>query len=285
MSQALRTKEVKPDGPKARGQRGNAAVLNMLRHPGRGSKLLLGTIVWVAFFGGWLYVATFTGIPRILLPSPHEVVAAAGTMFMEDGFAWDILASAQRIFFSFVLTSLVGVPLGIAMGASRRMEAAFNPFVSAWRYLPAAAFVPVLLMWLGTGEAPKMALLVLGVIFFQITIIMDMTRAIPQPLIETGMTLGASRLQVLWKIIVPWVLPDVIVALRQTIAIGWTYLVIAEIIAATDGIGAMMMRSQRFMHTDNILFGIAVIGILGLLTDIGFQWVHRVLFSHARPGL
>lgn len=263
-------------------RRGDPRLLLLMTQPRLSRKLTLGLLTWAVFLGAWLYSASFTGIPAILLPPPHEVAITALDMSVKEGFLWDVWASLERIFWSFLLTSLVGVPLGILMGTFKSIEALFNPFVSAWRYLPAAAFVPLLLMWLGTGEAPKIALLFLGVIFFQITIVTDMTKAIPKPLIETAMTLGASRMQILRRIILPWILPNIIVALRQTIAIGWTYLVIAEIIASTDGIGAMMMRSQRFVHTDKIIVGIVAIGLLGLLTDLAFQWLRRALFPYLR---
>jgi NitT/TauT family transport system permease protein len=262
--------------------RGNPRTLSLLSKPSVGRRFVLGLLVWVGFFAFWLFGVKYSGIPAILMPAPQQVAAAAGNIIANEGFLWDVLASLERIFVSFLITSLVGIPLGILMGTFRALEATLNPFVSAWRYLPAAAFVPILLMWLGTGEGPKIALLFLGVIFFQITIMMDMTKAIPKPLLETAMTLGASRWQIVVHIILRWVLPNVVVALRQTIAIGWTYLVIAEIIASTDGIGAMMMRSQRFVHTDNIIVGIVAIGILGLLTDLAFQWLQRLLFPYLR---
>jgi NitT/TauT family transport system permease protein len=262
--------------------RGNPRTLSLLSKPSVGRRFVLGLLVWVGFFAFWLFGVKYSGIPAILMPAPQQVAAAAGNIIANEGFLWDVLASLERIFLSFLITSLVGIPLGILMGTFRALEATLNPFVSAWRYLPAAAFVPILLMWLGTGEGPKIALLFLGVIFFQITIMMDMTKAIPKPLLETAMTLGASRWQIVVHIILRWVLPNVVVTLRQTIAIGWTYLVIAEIIASTDGIGAMMMRSQRFVHTDNIIVGIVAIGILGLLTDLAFQWLQRLLFPYLR---
>lgn len=262
--------------------RGDPRALSMMAQPVFSGRVALGVLVWVIFLAIWLYGANFAGLPAILLPTPQTVAASAVSISLNEGFLWDALASLQRIFFAFFITSMIGVPLGILMGTFKSLEALLNPFVSAWRYLPAAAFVPLLLMWLGTGEGPKIALLFLGVIFFQITIVMDMTKGIPRPLIETAMTLGATRGQIIARIILPWLYPNIIVALRQTIAIGWTYLVIAEIIASTDGIGAMMMRSQRFVHTDKILVGIVAIGILGLLTDLAFQWLHRLLFPYLR---
>lgn len=260
--------------------RGRTDVLSFTRSLSGTKIFLFGAAAWVVFFTTWYYVVYIGAVPAILLPAPDSIIHAALAMFSKEGFAGDVGASVVRIFLSFLLTSIVAIPLGIAMGSLKVFEAFFNPFVSAWRYLPAAAFVPILLMWLGTGETPKLALLILGVIFFQITVVMDMTKSIPIPLLETAMTLGATRWQILSRVIVPWMLPNIVNALRQTIAIGWTYLVIAEIIASTNGIGAVMMRAQRFVHTDKIMVGIVMIGVLGLLTDLGFQWLYRILFPH-----
>lgn len=260
--------------------RGRTDVLSFTRSLSGTKIFLFGAAAWVVFFTTWYYVVYIGAVPAILLPAPDSIIHAALAMFSKEGFAGDVGASVVRIFLSFLLTSIVAIPLGIAMGSLKVFEAFVNPFVSAWRYLPAAAFVPILLMWLGTGETPKLALLILGVIFFQITVVMDMTKSIPIPLLETAMTLGATRWQILSRVIVPWMLPNIVNALRQTIAIGWTYLVIAEIIASTNGIGAVMMRAQRFVHTDKIMVGIVMIGVLGLLTDLGFQWLYRILFPH-----
>jgi NitT/TauT family transport system permease protein len=260
--------------------RGRTDVLSFTRSLSGTTIFLLGASAWVLFFAAWYYVVYIGAVPAILLPAPDSILQSSLGMFSSEGFIGDVWASVIRIFLSFLLTSIVAIPLGIAMGSLKVFEAFFNPFVSAWRYLPAAAFVPILLMWLGTGETPKLALLILGVIFFQITVVMDMTKSIPTPLLETAMTLGATRWQILLRVIVPWMMPNVVNALRQTIAIGWTYLVIAEIIASTNGIGAMMMRAQRFVHTDKIMVGIVTIGVLGLITDLGFQWIYRIFFPH-----
>ena len=146
--------------------------------------------------------------------------------------------------------------------------------------MPAPSFIPILLMWFGTGETPKLALLFIGVVFFLITMVMDYTRNIKMELLETAATLGATRPQLISTVIIPAVLPDIIVSMRQMLAVTWTYLVIAEIVASTTGIGAMMMRARRFLHTDEIMAGIMVIGILGLLFDVLFRLIHRKMFSY-----
>ncbi|MFQ5785243.1 MAG: ABC transporter permease [Alphaproteobacteria bacterium] len=240
----------------------------------------LGIAVWVIFFIAW-EIAVMTGAVReLLLPAPQKVLATLWSLIVERGFAADIGTSILRILGSFLAASLVAVPLGVLMGSFRAAEAFVNPFVSAWRYLPAPSFIPVLLMWFGTGEGPKLALLFIGVVFFLITLIMDHTRQVRSELIETSMTLGASRAQVLWTVIVPAVLPNILVAMRQMLAVSWTYLVIAEIVASTTGIGAMMMRARRFLHTDEIMSGILVIGVLGLLFDLSFRWAQRLFFPY-----
>lgn len=242
--------------------------------------LVLGVGVWVLFFVIWWSAVWIHLASPLLLPSPHQVITALYQLIAQNGFLWDVGISIARITISFGIASLIAIPLGICMGTFGSVEAFFNPFVSAWRYLPAPSFIPILLMWFGTGEGSKLSLLIIGVVFFLITLIMDHARAVRMELLETAMTLGGSRSQILWTLVVPAVMPDVVTAMRQMLAVSWTYLVIAEIMAPTTGIGAMMMRAKRFLDTPNILAGIAVIGLLGLLFDIGFRWLHRALFRY-----
>jgi NitT/TauT family transport system permease protein len=246
--------------------------------------VVLGVSIWVVFFGAWEFVTLRDMVNPLLVPRAQEVILALYDLLVNRGFAVDIGVSILRILASFVAACLIAIPLGILMGSFRTVEALFNPFVSAWRYLPAPAFIPILLAWFGTGEEPKLALLFLGVIWFLITLIMDHTRNVRDELLETAMTLGASRAQILWTVVIPAVLPNILVAMRQMLAIAWTYLVIAEIIAATNGIGAVMWRARRFLDTDEILAGILVIGVLGLLFDLLFRWLHHVLFPYLNNG-
>ena len=136
-------------------------------------------------------------------------------LFVDRGFAADVGISIGRVIVAFLAASLVAIPLGVVMGAFPAAEAIFNPFVSAWRYLPAPSFIPVLLMWFGTGEAPKLALLFIGVVFFLITLVMDHTKNVRNELIETALTLGAGRGTIVRSVILPAVLPNIVVAMRQ----------------------------------------------------------------------
>jgi NitT/TauT family transport system permease protein len=245
---------------------------------------VLGITVWILFFGLWEIASTRGWVNALFMPPPHQVLRTLYAMLVEQSFLSDVLVSIYRIVVSFLLACAVAIPIGVLMGCFRVVDAFFNPFVAAWRYLPAPSFIPLLLMWFGAGEGSKLALLFIGVVFFLATLVMDHTRAVRTELIETSMTLGANRVQILLTVVVPAVLPNILISMRQMLAVSWTYLVIAEIVAATTGIGAVMMRGQRFLHVDEIMAGILVIGLLGLLFDFLFRLAHRSLFPYLPRG-
>jgi NitT/TauT family transport system permease protein len=243
-------------------------------------ELALGVLAWIAFVALWYGIVGGGYAQAQLLPYPHQVTSALVELVWERGFLADVLVSIRRIFVSFAIAAAVAVPLGVLMGAFYGVEAAVNPLVSPARYLPAPSFAPLLLMWLGTGDSQKVALLVIGVIWFLITLVADHVRTLRRELLETALTLGADRRRALFRVVLPESLPGIVVALRQMLAVSWTYLVIAEIIAATDGIGAMMMRAKRFVHTDEIMAGIVTIGLLGIAFDLLFRLLHRWSFPY-----
>ena len=242
--------------------------------------IVLGITIWAIFFGLWQTANLRGWAPAIILPAPPAVISALYELIIDKGFLYDIWASVWRVVLGFAAACAVSAPLGILMGSFKTVEGFFNPLVSAWRYIPAAALIPLLLMWLGTGELVKISILFLGAVWFLITLIMDHTKAVRAELIETALTLGATRKQVLMTVVLPAVSPDIVTSARQMLAASWTYLVIAEITAQTTGIGAMMMRSRRFIHVDEIMAGILVIGLLGLMFDLLFRLVHRLMFSY-----
>lgn len=242
--------------------------------------LYTGFLAWVVFFGIWEFAIFLELTNAVLLPGPIKVMSSFFELFTEKNYLHDIGTSLYRVVISFLLACALAVPLGILMGTFHRVEAFFNPLVSAFRYLPAPSFIPLLLMWFGAGEGQKLALLFLGVVWFLITLVMDYAKDVPKDFINTSLTLGGNRIQVLRTVIVPALLPDVLTAMRQMLAVSWTYLVIAEIIAADSGIGAMMMRAKRFVHIDEIMAGIVTIGVLGLLFDMLLRAAHRMLFPY-----
>jgi len=262
---------------------------DLIRHKGRFFELLsppsarrtaiLGVIGALAFFGIWEvghYLTPKSG--QRFLPAVEEVLGRLHYLYTEKGFLEDVLISCMRIFGSFLAASAIAVPLGIAMGCFGNLKALVNPTVSGWRYLPAASFIPLLLVWFGPSEAAKMGLLFLGVIFFLIAMVLDNTEAVRREFIEAALTMGASRKRIVLEVVVPAAAPAIIDSMRTMIAVGWTYLVIAEIVGAQDGIGAVMMRAGRFLHVDIIMAGILMIGVLGVLTDILFRVLAHLLF-------
>ncbi|HEX9770435.1 MAG TPA: ABC transporter permease [Kiloniellales bacterium] len=246
----------------------------------RSAVVALGVAVWVLFFALWEIAVARAWVNELFMPPPHKVLIGLYELFVQNAFVIDVGISIYRIAVSFAAACLVAVPLGILMGSFRRIEAFVNPLVSAWRYLPAPSFIPLLLMWFGTGDEQKIALLFIGVLWFLITLIMDHVKAVRTELIETAMTLGGDRWQILWTVVIPASMPNIVVAMRQMLAVSWTYLVIAEIVAATTGIGAVMMRAKRFLHVDKIMASIIIIGLLGLLFDYLFRLAHRLLFPY-----
>lgn len=254
-----------------------------LRHkPSRINTAILGLVGAALFVGVWEaghYLTPEEG--RKFLPSVEEVLYALVDLFREQDFLDDVIASCIRIFVSFFAAAAVAIPLGVLMGCFSNLRALLNPTLSGWRYLPAASFMPLLLVWFGPTDTAKLALLFLGVVFFLTALILDNTEAVPNEFVEAALTMGASRREVVLNVVVPAAAPAIFDSMRNMIAVGWTYLVIAEIVGAENGIGAMMMRAGRTLSVDQIMAGILTIGILGVMTDILFSIVARLLLPWA----
>ena len=242
---------------------------------------MLGCLGVIAWLGMWEIIHLLTPIDQQkFVPGPGQVINEMIRLIVEEDFLPDIGKSLYRIYVSFAIACVVSVPLGLLMGAFAKVKALINPTVGGFRYLPAASFVPLLLVYFGPTDVAKMGLLFLGCVFFLIALILDNVLAVPKELVESAQTMGASRWHIVWRVILPAAAPQILDSMRNMIAVSWTYLVIAEIVAATDGIGAVMMRAARFLHVDIIMAGILTIGVLGILTDIAFRQVSRLLFPY-----
>lgn len=248
---------------------------------GRNESFVLGLLGVIGFFGIWEICHYLTPVSQQkFLPSVEQVVGKMWGLILDKGYLGDIAKSVYRIYLSFTVACLVAVPLGLLMGCFIKLRALINPTVGGLRYLPAASFVPLLLVYFGPTDFAKMALLFLGCVFFLIALILDNVLSVPKELIESAQTMGANRRHIVLKVAFPAAAPQILDSMRNMIAVSWTYLVIAEIVAATDGIGAVMMRAARFLHVDIIMGGILTIGILGVLTDISFRIAARFAFPH-----
>jgi NitT/TauT family transport system permease protein len=247
----------------------------------RGQTFVFGLLGVVALFAAWEIAHYLTPEhQQKFLPSVGQVTGKVYSLFAEKDYLSDVVKSVYRIYLSFFVACLIAVPTGVLMGSFIKLRALINPTVGGLRYLPAASFVPLLLVYFGPTDFAKMALLFLGCVFFLIALILDNVEAVPKALIESAQTMGAGRFHIVFKVTFRSAAPQILDSMRNMIAVSWTYLVIAEIVAATDGIGAVMMRGARFLHVDVIMGGILTIGVLGVLTDVTFRIAAHFLFPY-----
>ena len=240
--------------------------------------LILALSSFAFFFIIWS-ILTYGGfVDPLFLPSPGRVFQAGVDLFVDLGFTTDILNSVYRVMFGFIVAALIGVPLGLFMGTFKAAEAFTEPVVGFIRYMPASAFIPLFILWLGIGDIEKIAIIFVGSFFQLVLMVAVVAKNIQKDLLETAYTLGAKRFQVIWKVLLPASLPGIVDTLRIIVGWAWTYIIVAELVASASGIGYMIISSQRMLRTGNIIFGILTIGILGLITDYFSKWVYNRLF-------
>jgi NitT/TauT family transport system permease protein len=231
--------------------------------------------------------ATATAYPAnpIYLPAPHEVVRALYTAFRtpprlpSEPWLHESLAHSLRvIFWGFLFSSILGIPLGILCGTFPFFAKLQEPFVEFFRYLPAPAFGALCVAVMGIYDAPKVAIIFIGTFFQQILVVANTTRRLDIGLIEAGQTLGASRMQILSKIVIPGVVVDLYTDTRILLGWAWTYLMVAELVGTTTGITYFINQQARYRNYPNVYAGIALIGLIGLSSDILLSWLGDRLF-------
>jgi NitT/TauT family transport system permease protein len=243
-----------------------------------GARVALGMAFFVLFFAAWA-VATFGGfVSPTFLADPASMLREGWELLVRHGFLKDIGLTIWRVVGGFLIAVAIGVPLGMAMGAYKPVEAFFEPFVSFSRYLPASAFIPLLILWAGTGETQKLLVIFVGS-FFQIVLMVAMViGGTRRDLVEAAYTLGASDREIVTRVLYPSGAPQIAEILRLVLGWAWTYVIVAELIGASAGIGHMIMDSQALLNTGQIIFGIIVIGFIGLASDLLFKAGNRRLF-------
>ncbi len=232
------------------------------------------------FFGVWIFATELGFIEPFLLPSPIDVVIRLFSLLVNGAFLNDIWASTYRIFGGFALAALLAVPLGVLMGNFAFFQSALEPLFGAARYMPASAFVPLLIIWLGIGEAQKMAVVFIGVFFPLVLLVADISASVSRDLVNSAYTLGANSRQVFFRVLLPACIPTIFDTLRVMMGIAWTYVILAELVGAQNGLGISILQAQRFLMTDQVIAGIITVGILGVLTDVAFRMAHRRLFPY-----
>ncbi len=219
------------------------------------------------------------------LPAPHQVARALVMAFKtpprlptEPWLHESLWHSLQVIFWGFVLSSFVGVPLGVLCGAFPFFSKLSEPFLEFFRYLPAPAFGALAVAVLGIYDAPKIAIIFIGTFFQQVLVVANTTRKLDPALIEAAQTLGATRRQLLFRVVVPGIVVDLYTDMRILLGWAWTYLIVAELVGTTSGITYFINQQARYRNYENVYAAIVIIGLIGLGSDVILATLGRRLF-------
>lgn len=215
--------------------------------------------------------------PSYFLPSPTQVLSTGLHMIQTGELIENAQASLFVVVVGWVVAAVLAVPFGILMGSLQIVEAVLEPVVDFVRYLPVSAMIPLLILYIGLGVEEKIAVIFIGTFFQLVLLIADVSAHVPNDLLDSSYSLGASRLTALTTVLLPATLPGLMDALRITLGWSWTYLIVAELVAADRGLGIMIMQSQRGLRTDKIFVGLVTIGLLGFASDLLLKGLHRRL--------
>jgi NitT/TauT family transport system permease protein len=253
--------------------------LRPLEPIGQAARIALGILFFVIFFALWAAV-TFGGlVPKTFLADPVTMLKDGWELLTRFGFAGDIGITVWRVVGGFLLAAAVAVPVGILMGAYKPIEALLEPMVSFARYLPASAFVPLLILWAGIGEKQKLLVIFIGSVFQIILMVSVAVGNTRRDLVEAAYTLGSTNASVVRRVLIPANAPEIAEILRLVLGWAWTYVIVAELIGSSSGIGHMIIESQALLATGQIIFGIIVIGLIGLVSDFLFKMINRRFFA------
>ena len=229
----------------------------------------------------WFLTTASGAVDNLFLPSPQAVWQAGQAQWQSGVLLKDAVASIQRVFIGFALSAGLALPVGIAMGTNPTICRLLEPLMALIRYMPAPAFIPLLIIYFGLEELPKILLIFIGTVFFNTLMIMDAVKFVPSELVETALTLGGRGLPILTRVVAPFVAPQVLDTYRINMASAWNLVIVAELVAATEGLGKRISLAQRFLRTDEIFVGLIVIGLVGLVIDLGFRFLMRKACSWA----
>jgi taurine transport system permease protein len=266
----------------AGGRAGNGALrTSSYRAPGEGRSSRYSALSIVAIFALWWLASHLAWVPPLFLPTPEAVFArlyesATGQLTdapLATHFGWSMF----RVFSAFLLACVTAIPIGIGMGVSRVMRGIFDPPIEFYRPLPPLAYLPLIVIWFGIDELSKVLLIYLACFAPMAMSAQAGVRSVSQEQIHAALSMGASRWQVIRHVVIPAALPEILTSMRIAIGFGWTTLVAAEMVAATHGLGQMVLNASNFLRTDIVVMGIIVIGVIAYLFDLLMRQVERVL--------
>jgi taurine transport system permease protein len=250
--------------------------------PGEGPTARISLITTVALLLLWFAVSNMGLIKPLFLPTPQAVFVqflAYATGAVNDKPLWDhLLASLGRVFAAFLLACMTAIPIGVAMGVSRVARGIMDPPIEFYRPLPPLAYLPLIIIWFGIDELPKVLLIFLSCFAPLALQTRAGVRSATQEQIHAAYSMGANQWQVVRHVMLPAALPEILVGMRIAIGFGWTTLVAAEMVAANVGLGQMVLNASNFLRTDIVIMGIIVIGVFAYLFDLLMRWVeHKVV--------
>src|SRR5512141_1143263 len=227
----------------------------------------------------WQAGSSLTIIPEEKIASPLQILATGKQLVFDGTLGSETLVSVQRVGLGFVIGAVSGLALAVVAGLSRLGEDAVDPPMQMLRTLPHFGLIPLLIVWLGIGEMPKIALIALGVVFPLYLNTFAGIRSIDRKFLEAAKTLHLNRRQRLRHVVIPGAVPQALVGLRQSLGVAWLSLIVAETVSASSGLGYMINHAREFLQTDVIVVGLAVYSILGLLTDSVVRFLERRALS------
>jgi NitT/TauT family transport system permease protein len=255
------------------------STLTSLRSPlPRTTATLLGLLAPALVAGIWCLLTYGGFIDPGFLPTPTEVLRGTLQLFLQYDLSIAILTSSKRIFVAFLLASALALPLGVLMGSFDVINRFFEPIVAPLRYMPISAFIPLLILWFGIYEKQKIAFLFLGVFVYLLPVVVTAIRLVPEELVQTSLTLGASKWQVIRTVLLPSALPEIFDSFRVMNAISWTYVILAEAVNPEHGLGYMVELARTHQKASWSFAGLLVIGGIGLLTDFLIRSLSAILF-------
>lgn len=231
---------------------------------------------FVLFLAIWCILSYGHIVDNIFLPTPTCVISALINLLNNDGFSRDILATTTRVLIGFTLASSMAILVGSLMANWKIIDQINRPFISFMRYVPVSGFIPLLILWTGIGFTQKILVIFIGVFFHLTLLIADDLSRVPKEVIDTARLLHVSKTKMIYKVILPYSMPAVLDDMRVMLGAAWGYIIIAELVAATAGIGHMMITAQRFLLTERVIAGIIAVGTIGILSDIAFRVVGRL---------
>lgn len=245
----------------------------------RTTQLLLSFLSVLVFMVTWAVLSYGKFVPELILPTPDAVLRAFPYLHFEQGLVLSMMYSFYRVMMGFSLAAIMAIPLGIIAGTFPFIKALLNPFMDPLRYLPIGAVIPLFVVWFGIEEEMKIMVLFVGTVVYLLPLVVETVENLDDVYLQTAYTLGASKWQVITQVIVPGVMPSIFEAMRVISGIGWTYVILAEIINAKYGLGHLIDVAARRSHTDQVIATVLIILVIGILTDKFFILLNRLLFA------